>query len=49
VHYIHPDICDLDLNATDKNPRSEVIESSEVFLAKSRKERKAFRKQMKDQ
>jgi hypothetical protein len=49
VHYINPDISDLDLNDTDKNPRSEVIESTRVFLAKSRKERKAFRNQKKDQ
>jgi uncharacterized sporulation protein YeaH/YhbH (DUF444 family) len=43
------DIRYLDLNHTNNNPRLEVIESTKFFLAKSRKERKAFNKQMKDQ
>jgi hypothetical protein len=42
-------ICDLNLNDTNNNPRLEVIESTKFFLAKSRKERKALNKQRKDQ
>jgi len=41
------DISDLDLNNTNKDPRPVV--PTKVFLAKSRKERKAFSKQKKDQ
>jgi hypothetical protein len=56
-NWIHPerrsqtnlDICDLDLNDTIKEPRPEVIEPIKSFLARSRKERKAFNKQKKDQ
>jgi len=43
------DISDLDLNDSDNHPRSKVIDQTKVFLSKSRKERKAFNKQKKDQ
>jgi hypothetical protein len=57
-NYIHPDrrnqventnldISDLDLNATDQGPCSEIIASTKDFFAKSRMERKAFTKQKK--
>jgi hypothetical protein len=43
------DISDLDLNDTNTGPFQEVMESTKVFLAKSRKERKAFSMWQKDQ
>jgi hypothetical protein len=42
-----PDICDLDLYVIDQGPCSEVIASTEDFLGKFRKHRKAFNKQRK--
>jgi hypothetical protein len=44
---VNLDISDLDLNATNQDPRLEVIDSTRAFLAKSRKERKLFNKQKK--
>jgi hypothetical protein len=39
-----PEISDLDLNTAKPGLRSEIIRSTEQFLQKSQRERKAFRK-----
>jgi hypothetical protein len=45
---INLDIRNLDLNDTNKDSQSQVIESTKAFLAKSQKERKALNKQKRD-
>jgi hypothetical protein len=44
--FTNVDISDFDLNPTGRGQHSEVVESTKQFLMKSRKEMKAFNKQM---
>jgi hypothetical protein len=44
VDSTHLPISDLDLDATELEPRKDIVEAIREFLLKSRKERKAFRK-----